>query len=163
MISEGKLEEGFNAYQQMLEIRRKGLALCLLLFLIAADWGLQGLSAAPASISIGVTQILAGPDSGNANLLLAQKATLSQAATIQSLSFYVAQAAGTLRLGIYGTSGTSPGALLASTNSFTTILGWNTANVITPVVLQPGTYWLAYLPSVLSLKSVTITSFGLLS
>jgi Domain of unknown function (DUF1929)/Galactose oxidase, central domain len=123
------------------------LALCFLLFFIVSAGGLKSLSAAPAPITIGVTQVLTEFDNGNANLLLAQEATLSQAATIQSLSFYVAQAAGSLRLGIYGTSGTAPGSLLATTNSFTTVLGWNTANVITPVVLQPGTYWLAYLPS----------------
>ena len=86
-------------------------------------------------------------DSGNANLLLAQKAVLSQAATIQSLSFYAKSAAGILRLGIYGNSGTVPGAILTSTNPFTVVTGWNTASVLTPIVLQPGTYWLAYLPS----------------
>jgi hypothetical protein len=36
---------------------------------------------------------------------------------------------------------------MASTNPFPVVTGWNTANVVTPVVLQPGTYWLAYLPS----------------
>jgi len=73
MISEGNLEEGFNACQQTLEIRKKALALCLLLFFIAAGGSLQSLSAAPASITIAVTQVLTRPDSGNANLLLAKK------------------------------------------------------------------------------------------
>ena len=101
----------------------------------------------PGTITIGVTQVLTGLDSGNANLLLAQKADLSQAATIETLSFYAQTAAGNLRLGIYGNSGTVPGSILATTNPFTVVTGWNTASVVTPVVLQPGTYWLAYLPS----------------
>jgi hypothetical protein len=99
------------------------------------------------TITIGVTQILTGLDSDNANLLLAQKAILSRAATIQTLSFYAKTAAGSLRLGIYGDSNNRPGAIVASTNSFTAVTGWNTASVLTQVVLQPGTYWLAYLPS----------------
>ena len=35
----------------------------------------------------------------------------------------------------------------AEPNSFVPVSGWNTANVITPVSLSAGTYWLAYLPS----------------
>ena len=101
----------------------------------------------PGTIRIGITQVLTTLDSGNANLLLAQSADLSQAAMIQSLSFYAQSAAGSLRLGIYSNSGAVPGAIMGSTNPFTVGPGWNTANVVSPVVLQPGTYWLAYLPS----------------
>ena len=53
------------------------------------------------SITIGETNILPSADSGNGNLLVAQSTTLSQTATIQSLSFYVTTAGGNLRLGIY--------------------------------------------------------------
>jgi hypothetical protein len=56
VISEGDLEEGCNACQQTLEIRKKGLALCLLMFFIAAGGGLQSLAAAPTSITIGAAQ-----------------------------------------------------------------------------------------------------------
>src|SRR5215469_1619557 len=106
-------------------------------------------SALASTITIGETNVLSVADSGNANLLAAQNATLSEPATIQSLSFYVTQASGNLILGIYDASGPSggPGALKAQTNSFTPVSGWNTANVITPVSLPAGTYWLAYLPS----------------
>lgn len=106
------------------------------------------------SITIGVTDIFPIGDNGNGNLLVSQSATLSQTATIQSLSFYVTAAAGDLRLGIYDATGPSggPGALKAETNSFTPTTGWNTANVITPVSLTAGTYWLAYLPSSSSLQ-----------
>src|SRR6516225_1771283 len=105
---------------------------------------------APAStITIGEINVLSTADSGNKNLLAAQNATLSQPATINSLSFYVTQASGNLILGIYDASGPNggPGALKAQTNSFTPVSGWNTANIITPVSLPAGTYWLAYLPS----------------
>jgi hypothetical protein len=108
-------------------------------------------SASPASsgstITIGETNVLTTADNGNANLLIVQSTTLSQTATIESLSFYVTVAAGNLRLGIYDATGTNgaPGALKAQTASFVPTAGWNTVNVVTPVSLAAGTYWLAYL------------------
>jgi len=101
----------------------------------------------PNSITIGDTTVESADDNGNGNLLLAQKATLSQTATIQSLSFYVNALGGNLRLGLYSDNAGAPGALIASTNEFTpTSIGWNTKNVVSPVSLLAGTYWLAYLP-----------------
>src|SRR5215831_9948934 len=113
-------------------------------------------SALAGTITIGETNILSAGDGGNGNLLLAQNTTLSQPATINSLSFYVTQASGNLILGIYDASGPSggPGALKAQTNSFTPVTGWNTANVVSPVSLPAGTYWLAHLPSSSSLAFV---------
>jgi hypothetical protein len=113
-------------------------------------------SAQASTITIGETNVLSIADSGNANLLAAQNATLSQPATIESLSFYVSQASGNLILGIYDASGPNggPGALKAQTNSFTPVVGWNTTNVITPVPLPAGTYWLAYLASSNSLAFI---------
>jgi hypothetical protein len=96
---------------------------------------------------MGVTDILTRLDNGNANLLIAQKATLSQTATLNSLSFYVVNPAGSLFLGLYSGSAAAPGSLLAATPVFTPVAGWNTVKVVTPVALQPGTYWLSYLPS----------------
>jgi hypothetical protein len=97
---------------------------------------------------MGETNVLGSDDSGNANYLLAQQATLGQAGTLESLSFYVTQAAGSLVLGIYDASGpgNGPGTLIAQTAGFTPVVGWNTQNVA-PVTLSAGTYWLAYLPS----------------
>src|SRR3989344_9553336 len=111
------------------------------------------LTAHAQTVTIGETTILTNPDNGNGNLLVAQSTTLSQTATIQSLSFYVTTAGGNLRLGIYDATGPGggPGTKMAETNSFTPITGWNTANVVTPVSLTVGTYWLAYLPSSSSL------------
>ena len=93
--------------------------------------------------------MLSAADGDNGNLLSAQSAKLSQAATIQSLSFYVTAASGKLIFGIYDATGPNggPGALKASTASFTPTTGWNTAKVVTPVSLAAGAYWLAYLPS----------------
>ena len=118
--------------------------------LIAASCVSAMFSAAQAqSITIGDTAVLSADDSQNRNLLLAQSAKLGQAATIQSLSFYVTAPGGKLILGIYDATGPKggPGALKASTVSFTPTKGWNTANVATPIPLAAGNYWLAYLPS----------------
>jgi hypothetical protein len=63
------------------------------------------------------------------------------------MSFYVATAAGSLRLGIYDATGPGggPGQKLAETSEITTTtVGWNSASVLSPVSLPPGTYWLAY-------------------
>ena len=117
---------------------------------------------AQSTITIGQSAVLPDGDNGNGNLLLAQSATLSQTATITSLSFYVTSAGGNLILGIYDASGPSggPGALIAQTSSFTPVTGWNTANVITQVSLSPGIYWLAYLPSSNSLNFVKTNDSG---
>src|ERR1700688_2754757 len=112
-----------------------------LLFLLVSSSSWAG------TITIGQTSVLTSADGGNANRLLAQSATLSQTATMQSLSFYVTAAAGKLVLGIYQSLNGGPGQLLASTGAFTPIVGWNTQPVTSPVALAPATYWLAYLPS----------------
>lgn len=100
-------------------------------------------------ITIGETAILSSTESNIANYLTAQAAILSQTATIQSLSFYVSNSAGKLRLGIYDATGPDggPGQKKAETAEITPINGWNSANVTTPIALNPGTYWLAFLPS----------------
>lgn len=85
--------------------------------------------------------------SGMGNRLAAQRVTLSQSATIQSLSYYVQTPGGQLRLGIYNNSASNtPGILVAQTAAFTPIAGWNTQPVISQTVLPAGTYWLAFLP-----------------
>jgi hypothetical protein len=108
------------------------------------------------TIQLGETTILTGADGSNAGLLLGQGPYhLSQAATVNKLSFYVATASGQLRLGIY-TSGTNNnckgGSLKAQTAAFTAFDNsgqgsWNTVNVVTPVQLPVGGYCLAYEPS----------------
>jgi hypothetical protein len=99
--------------------------------------------------TMGVTTVLPAADSQNGNLLLAQQATLSEAATLQSLSFYVSSAAGSLRLGVYDSTGPGggPGALLAQTAGAAAVKGWNTQPTGSGPTLPAGTYWLAYLPS----------------
>src|SRR5205814_2317813 len=54
-----------------------------------------------------------------------------------------------VRMGIYDSAGLNgdPGNKLAETEEITPVVGWNTANVTSPALLQPGTYWLVYLPS----------------
>ncbi len=122
------------------------------------------LSVNPTSltITIGETAVTQTPDSGNGNLLVAQPVTLNQTATLQSLSFYVTAAAGSLRLGVYDASGSggTPGSKKAETASLVATTGWNTANVITPVSLSPGNYYLAYLPSDNNLSFVKAVTGG---
>ena len=132
-------------------------------FVMIASYVLVFLGAAQAqSVTIGQTTVLSSGDNGNGNLLLAQSAKLAQAATIQSLSFYVTAASGNLILGIYDATGPNagPGALKASTASFTPKTGWNTAKVVTPVALTAGNYWLAYMPSSNNLSFVKTNASG---
>jgi len=109
----------------------------------------HGFGLAQSTITIGDTNVEAAADGDKGSLLLAQQVTLSQTATIHTLSFYVMAAHRELRLGIYDASGPggAPGVRKAQTQSFAPQVGWNTHRVITPVSLAPGNYWLAYLPS----------------
>lgn len=103
-----------------------------------------------STTNFGETTVFTSPDNGNADLLLAQEETLSQGGTLQSLSFYVSNAAGKLRLGVYDAGGPNggPGVLIAQTNEITPVANsWNTASVVTPIQLAAGNYWLAYLVS----------------
>ena len=102
-----------------------------------------------ATVSMGEASVLSTTDSGNGNHLLAQQAALPQDGTLQDLSFYVANAAGKLRLAVYDSSGPggAPGTLEAQTPEITPVVGWNTVAVTSPTVLQAGYYWLAYLAS----------------
>ena len=117
---------------------------------------------AAVPVTMGETTILSADDSGNGNLLLVQDATLSQTAIIQRISFYVTQASGGLRLGVYDATGPGggPGTLKAETRTFTATVGWNTENVTTPVLLPAGTYWLAYNPSSSALHFATDFGVG---
>jgi hypothetical protein len=123
---------------------------------------LLGSAQAQSVITIGETSVLSAGDNDNSNLLLAQSAALAQAATIQSLSFYVTAARGSLILGIYDATGPNggPGVLKASTNSFTPVTGWNAAKVVTPISLAAGNYWLAYLPGSNSLGFTKTNASG---
>lgn len=102
-----------------------------------------------SSITIGETSILATDDYGNNGLIVAQQVSLSQAAMLQSLSFYVADAVGKLRLGLYdaaGSGGAPKNLKAAAAEIVAPVVGWNTASV-TPAALPAGNYWLAYAPS----------------
>lgn len=116
-----------------------------------------------APFTIGQTALLPSGDSGNGDLLLAQHATLPQNASAISCSFYVTQAAGDLRLGIYdGTGpGGGPGNLVAQTAQFPAATGWNTAAIPGAPMLSAGDYWLAYFPSSSALAFLKDEPLGL--
>jgi N-acetylneuraminic acid mutarotase len=98
---------------------------------------------------VGDPVTFAGDDSFHADTLIAEAVQLDEPAKILSLQLYVAAAAGKIRMGIYDASGPEggPGTLVAQADENTAIEGWNAASISTPTVLQPGTYWLAFLPS----------------
>jgi hypothetical protein len=103
---------------------------------------------AGSTVTIGETTQLTAGDDGNGNLLIVQLATLSQQATLESLSFYVTAAAGVLVLGVYNSTVAGvPGTLIAQTAEFTPVKGWNTKPTTTNPLLAPGEYWLCYFPS----------------
>lgn len=88
-----------------------------------------------------------GSHSNDSTHLFAEKVSIGNDSMIQSLSIHVKTAAGTMTMGVYADNGGVPGALMASTASFTPVVGWNTVAVSTPTVLPYGTYWLAFQPS----------------
>jgi hypothetical protein len=49
-------------------------------------------------------------------------------------------------LGLYSDNKGQPQTLLAQTAEFTPVIGWNTHPVINSPLLNPGNYWLAYMP-----------------
>ena len=49
---------------------------------------------------------------------------------------------------------------MAQTASFTPVVGWSTQNVIAPVSLPAGKYWLAYFPSSSYLQFAATWSIG---
>jgi len=111
-----------------------------------------------APLTCGEPSVLSSSDSGNAGFLIASSASLSQAATIQSLSFYTKAGAGKIRLGLYDATGprAGPGAKKAETAELSLSgAGWYTAAVTTQVALSPGTYWLAFVANSNSLVAAS--------
>ncbi len=130
----------------------KSVLPCLLILVCLASIGgapSESLASAASTETMGETNVLSGTDSGNGNILLAQQAVLPHDGTLQSLSFYVVNATGKLRLGVYDSSGVGggPGSLVAETAEITPAAGWNTAPATSQPTLKAGYYWLAYLPS----------------
>ncbi|MCE5228085.1 hypothetical protein LLG95_00620, partial [bacterium] len=112
-------------------------------------------------ISLGNTSVLGDADYNMAGYLVAYRVSLAQAGVLNDLNIYAKTAGGNMRLGLYSDASGKPGALLASTNDFTTVAGWNSAAVTTPdVTLQPGYYWLCMEASSNSLVLAAQSSGG---
>jgi hypothetical protein len=80
----------------------------------------------------------------NANLLLAQKVTLTSATTITALGVFGNAPSGVQGvLALYSDAGGVPSALQTYTNSATIVAGDNRLPVLSSVTLQPNTYWIA--------------------
>src|SRR5215472_8834080 len=92
--------------------------------ILLANAILVGSSHAQTTITLGETRTLSYSDNGNANLLLADGPyNLYQTAVVNSLSFWVDNAAGQLELGIFDSGPNNDckgGTLKAKTNPFST-------------------------------------------
>jgi len=108
------------------------------------------------SFTIGETNVLSSDDSNSdQTYLLTQSATLTQAGTLQSLSLYVSasSAGGHIRLGLYDDAGGAPGQKRAETAELPSPVitsgnpGIWVSGAVSPILLAPGTYWLALLYS----------------
>jgi ATP-dependent protease ClpP protease subunit len=101
--------------------------------------------------TMGISGVEPIVDSGNANIIIATSAALSQPGTVDSISLYIASSgvAGDAMMAIYDASGSggAPGRLVAQTASFALGAGWNTRPVTAPVNLASGSYYLAFLSS----------------
>ena len=94
-------------------------------------------------LNMGQVQQLSIPDNSNGDLLVTQQATLPQSAYLESFSFYVTNAAGSLILGLYDATGENggPGKLVATTAAFSPVVGWNTQPAAVPgTPLNAGVY-----------------------
>ena len=93
----------------------------------------------PATLGYPVIGSVAVPISG---YLIANQYTVSNPATIYSLSVYLNLPAGPFELAIYSDASGYPGTLLAQSAATSPHTGWN--QVFVPLTtLAPGTYWLA--------------------
>jgi len=133
---------------------RSGATIAIRLVSVCAALVISCQVAAQTTLNLGETHELGYADSGNANLdALSGPYVLNQKSTIQSISFWVSNSAGKLYLGVYDASGPngSPGNLVAQTALIALTTAnrntWVTAPTIAPVTLNPGSYYLAYLPS----------------
>ncbi|HNB50579.1 MAG TPA: hypothetical protein PK530_01480 [Anaerolineales bacterium] len=97
-----------------------------------------------AVITMGETNVLGSTQSISKNVLSAQRATLSQAARVKSVSIYISTVSGQIRLGVYNDATGVPGTLQGFTGAFTPVVGWNTVNVSPQPLLTTGDYWLAF-------------------
>jgi hypothetical protein len=98
-------------------------------------------SPAYVSTTIGNVEELGETSSGR---LVAYRVALTRTAEIKTISADFAKTTGNVYLVIYDDNGNKPGRLKASTSIIKPIAGWNTQKVITPVRLDPGSYWLCF-------------------
>lgn len=104
-------------------------------------------NASAATFNLGDTTILGTNDTPTQAIQHYTQFNLAQAGTINSFTVYGVSGAGSIRMGIYDDTGTGgkPGNLKAETAGFAPGTGWQTQAVGTPVVLQPGNYWISYI------------------
>jgi len=81
------------------------------------------------------------------------KVHLIHRATIRSISIYMNSASSEkMIMGLYRSEDEKPSRLIAGTKEFAPAQGWNTLEVTSQVVCEPGDYWVGWLPSSRSLN-----------
>ncbi len=123
-----------------------------------------GPQAYASAITMGTAAVLSDSDSNTGNYLMALKCTLSQTATLQSISANIkANPNGKkMSMAIYDNASGMPGTKRAETAQFVPTAGWNTQDVLSQVQLTAGTYWIAWYGEDASLTYGYQTSGGTL-
>lgn len=81
---------------------------------------------------------------GQSNYIFSSQYPLSEEGTIESISLYLAVAAGDVRLAIYDDALGVPANLLCETDPVAAVVGWNTLIPTTLPTLPAGDYWIAF-------------------
>jgi hypothetical protein len=132
---------------------KRSMAIIISILIVISSFPAASFAAGKAnspkeSLTIGTKSLLGIKDKGNSKILNAYQCTLSKKATVKSLSIYVEDNSkgGKVRLGIFSDSKGKPGKLVAYTAEYTPakLKAWSTKNVISPVTLMPGNYWLVF-------------------
>lgn len=115
--------------------------------------------AADQGFTVGEVAILGTDDTHSGNVIEARAFTVPQRGTIQSMTMHGNSTAGSVRMGIYDDDGAGgdPGTLLGETAAVSPSASFFTANIVTPVTIDPGTYYLAFVTNGLAVLKGTST------
>lgn len=98
-----------------------------------------------STIQVGNTDVLGDSEATTADHTEMNRITVHQTAEIKELSVFVESGEGNMRLALYGDDSGKPGTLIAKTEDFTAVSGWNTHPVNWQVQLLPTEdYWIGY-------------------
>ena len=95
--------------------------------------------------TMGLNTIGSKAESGDNGFWIASSFTPVSNMTVNRINLYVSQASGKARLGIYSSSSSEPGTLIAQSGEISLSKGWNSGSIGSSQNLIAGvTYWLAF-------------------